>query len=216
MKKLAIGCLIVVGLGAVAAAGLVYYGYRQVKSTVSQFAELGQLPDIERGVKAQGSYSPPSTGELTEAQVQRLVQVQARVRARLGERAAELDRKYKSFTDKKDASIADAPALLAAYRDLAKAWIEAKRTQVEALNEANLSLAEYRWIRSTAYAALGMPFVDLDFAKIAAQARRGLDSDAPMALSGAIGESGPEANKKLVQPFKKQLEGNVALASFGL
>ncbi|HET7618601.1 MAG TPA: hypothetical protein VFK20_08825 [Vicinamibacterales bacterium] len=216
MKKLAIGCLIIVGIGVVAAAGLVYYGYRQVKSTVSQFAELGQLPDIEKGVRAQGPYSPPTTGELSEAQLERLVQVQARVRAQLGARFAELDQKYKSFTDKKEASITDAPALMAAYRDLAAAWLEAKRTQVEALNDAKLSLAEYRWIRSAAYAALGMPFVDLDFAKMAAQARKGLDTDEPMALSGAIGESGPEANKKLVQRFKKQLEDNIALASFGL
>lgn len=216
MKKLAIGCLIIVGIGVVAAAGLVYYGYRQVKSTVSQFAELGQLPDIEKGVRAQGPYSPPTTGELTEAQIERLVQVQARVRAQLGARFAELDQKYKSFTNKKEASITDAPALMAAYRDLAAAWLEAKRTQVEALNDAKLSLAEYRWIRSAAYAALGMPFVDLDFAKMAAQARKGLDTDEPMALSGAIGESGPEANKKLVQRFKKQLEDNIALASFGL
>ena len=38
----------------------------------------------------------------------------------------------------------------------------------------------------------------------------------PGALRGSIGPTGPAANRKLVEPFRKQLESNLALASFGL
>ena len=65
------------------------------------------------------------------------------------------------------------PALLSAYRDMAHALIDAKRAQVEALNDVGLSLDEYRWIRSEAYRALGIPLVDVDIAQdIRAYAKR--------------------------------------------
>ena len=53
MKKLAIGCGIAVLVVGVACVGIVYYGYTKLRSTVSQIAELGQVHDIERGVKVQ-------------------------------------------------------------------------------------------------------------------------------------------------------------------
>ena len=56
MKKVAIGCLIVLAVGCVAAAGVGYYiygkakaSYAQLKSTATQFAELGKIPQIEDG-----------------------------------------------------------------------------------------------------------------------------------------------------------------------
>ena len=93
--------------------------------------------------------------------------------------------------------------------------MDAKRSQVEALNNANLSLDEYRWIRHQAYRALGQPFMDLDIAKIVDDAKRGVTSQAGE-LRGAIGPDGPEVNRQLVEKFKKFLEENIALASFGL
>ena len=51
MKKLAIGCLVVFVVVGAAVVGIGYYGYLKVKSTVSQLAELGQVSDIERGVR---------------------------------------------------------------------------------------------------------------------------------------------------------------------
>jgi hypothetical protein len=119
------------------------------------------------------------------------------------------------LAEKKEATLADAPALLSAYRDLAATWLDAKRNQVEALNNANLSLEEYRWIRDQAYRALGQPFMDLDIPKIIDDAKRGVSSQAAE-LKGSIGPAGPEANRKLVEKFKKFLEDNLALASFGL
>ncbi len=214
MKKLAIGCGLALLITGIAGAGVAYYVYRQVSTTVAQFAELGKISDIEKDVRNRVSFTPPTTEELTEAQLQKLVQVQTHIRQKLGEEMKAFEAKYRTLAEKKEATLADAPALLNAYRDLAATWMDAKRSQVEALNNANMSLDEYRWIRNQAYRALGQPFVDLDIAKIIEDAKRGV-SDQAGQLRGALGPDGPEANRKLVEKFKKLLEDNIALASFG-
>jgi len=216
MKKLAIGCGIVLVVVAIAAAGVAYYVYRQVAPALSQFSELAAVPDLERSVQNRTPFTPPATEELTEAQIEKLVQVQTQVRRRIGERISEFETKYKALAHKENADVTDAPTVLRAYADLVKTWLDAKRGQVEALNAAGLSLEEYRWIRDQAYRALGMPFVDLDFAKIVEDARTGVTSEAPGQLRGALGPAGPEINRARIEKFKKQLEENLALASFGL
>lgn len=216
MKKLAIGCGIALLVTGVAAAGVTYFLYRQVASTFSQFAELAKVPELEREIRNRASFTPPSTEELTEAQVEKLLQVQSHVRQRIGEQMKAFEGKYKALAEKQKADLADAPELLAAYRDLAATWIDAKRSQIDALNAANLSLDEYKWIRDQAYRALGQAFVDLDLGKMVADAQRGITSNTPGAVRGSMGPAGPEVNRKLVEKFRKLLEDNIALASFGL
>lgn len=215
MKKLAIGCGVVVLVLGVAGAAAVFYVYRQVSSTVTQFAQFAQVPDIEKNVRNRAAFTPPDSGEITEAQLEKLVQVQTRVRQKLGQSIAAFEAKYKALSDKKDATIADAPAIMNAYKDLAATWLDAKRAQVEALNAVNLSLDEYKWIRDKAYQALGQPFVDLDVAKIVEAAKGGVSAQ-PGQVRGSLGPEGPEANRKLIEKVKKLLEENLALASFGL
>jgi len=216
MKKLAIGCLVVVLVVGVAVIGIGYYGYLKVKDTVSQLAELQKVPEIERGIRVKTPFSVPASGELTAAQVDRLITVSSRVRERLGQDMAAFERNYKTLAAKKDFTAADMPALLSAYRDMATGWLNAKRAQVDALNEVGLSLEEYRWIRSEAYRALGVPLVDVDFARIAEQAKNGGQPNANMMVGGAFTGPGPAANLKLVERYRKQLEDYVPLASFGL
>lgn len=216
MKKLAIGCGIALLVTGIAAAGMTYYLYQRVASTVSQFAELAKIPDLEREVRNRAAFTPPSSEELTEAQIEKLVQVQAHVRQKIGEQMKAFEAKYKTLAEKQKADISDAPELLAAYRDLAATWIDAKRSQIEALNAANLSLDEYKWIRDQAYRALGQAFVDLDIGKMVNDVQRGATSTNPGELRGSVGPAGPESNQKLVEKFRKLLEDNIALASFGL
>lgn len=216
MKKLLVAALVLFLLTGLAAVGVGYYVYRQVRSTVTQFAELGQVPEIEAGVRQRGGFTPPANGELTESQVARLVRVQAQVRQRLGEGAAEFERKYRTLAAKDEATLRDLPALAAGYRDLAAIWLDAKRAQVAALNDADLSLDEYRWVRDQAYRALGMAFVDLDPGRLIDAARSGASDVTPAALRGALEATGPEANRRLIEAMRKQLEENLPLASFGL
>jgi hypothetical protein len=214
MKKLLIALLVVFLVAGVAAVGVGYYVYRQVRSTVEGFAELGRIPEIERGVRQRG-FVPPASQELTESQVTRFMRVQSQVRHRIGERFADFERKYKTLVEKDQASLSDMPSVVAAYRDMAALWLEAKRTQVDALNEAGFSLDEYGWIRDQAYRALGLPYVDLDLARLIESAGDAGHAAAGQ-LRGAVGAMGPEKNRALVESFKKQLEENVALASLGL
>lgn len=215
MKKVAIGCLVVVVVLGAAIAGIGYYGYLKVKSTVSQLAELGQVADIERGVRIKTPFVAPGSHELTANQVERLLQVQTRVRERLGTNVGAIERNYKTLLDKKQNDITDMPALLSAYRDMARALIDAKRAQVEALNDVGLSLDEYRWIRSEAYRALGIPLVDMDVAQIMERTRNG-GQPGTVTLGGAFTGTGPASNLKLVEKFRKPLEDYMPFATFGL
>ena len=216
MKKLALGCGVALLVTAIAGGLVAYYVYRQVSSAVTQFAELAQIPEIERSVRNREPFVPPASEELSDSQIEKLMEVQADVRRRLGERMADFEAKYRTLAEKQNASLSDAPALLAAYRDLAATWLDAKKSQVEALNAAGLSLEEYRWIRHQAYRAIGMAFVDLDVGRLVDEAQRGITSEDAGKLLGALEPGGPESNRERLARFKKQLEENLALASFGL
>ncbi|RPI20534.1 MAG: hypothetical protein EHM61_26845, partial [Acidobacteria bacterium] len=157
MKKLAIGCLAMVVLVVAAAVIGSFYAYRKVTSTVAGFTELARIPDLERSIRNQSQFAAPASGELTALQLQRYLAVQQAIQTRLGIRVRELERTYQTLLEKDEAELLDVPKVIAAYRDVAAIFLEAKQTQVDALNEAGLSLGEYQWIRRQAYAALGMP-----------------------------------------------------------
>jgi hypothetical protein len=216
VKKLVLGCFVIVLVLAAAGAVATYWVYRKVSTTVSQFAELASVPELERQVRKTAAFVPPASGELTEAQVQRLVAVQRRVRERLGARFSELQRKYEGLLKRQDPGVLDLPQLVAAYRDLAATWIDAKRAQVEALNAADFSLDEYRWVRNQVYAAVGVPIMDVDVSRIIEDVTRGATTETPAKLGGAVGPGGPARNRHLIETLKKHFEENAALASFGL
>ena len=215
MKKLAIGCGIVALVGCVALAGVVYYGYMKVKSTYQQFAQLSQVGDIERGVRIKTAFAAPPSGQLTQKQVEQLLKVISRVHDRLGQNLSAFQRNYQALAQKKEATVVDLPTLISAYRDIAAGYVDAKKAQVDALNEAGLSLAEYRWIRAQAYQALDIPFFAVDFGKLAEQVKSGTPpAEAP--LDPVPGGSAPAGNKTLLEPHRKQLEDYLPLVAFGL
>jgi hypothetical protein len=215
MKKLAIGCAVLLVLGMVGAAGASYVAYRKVSSAFAGFAELGSLPELERQLRNQRPFTPPATGEPSRPQIERLVEVQGAVRTRLGARADEMERRYERLLAKDEATAVDAPEIISAYRDLAAAYMDAKRAQVDALNRAGLSMDEYRWTRSHVYAALGMPLMDLDIARLIEDVKEGRQVAAP-AFRMTVPAAGSPDLQHLVEPHRKALEANVGLAFFGL
>ena len=215
MRKLAIGCGVLLVLGMVGAAGASYFAYRKVSSAVAGFAELGSLPELERSVRNQRPFEPPPAGEPSREQIGRLLEIQQAVRARLGERADQIEQRYHRLLAKDKATAMDMPELISAYRDLAGAYMDGKRAQVEALNRAGLSLEEYRWTRSRAYAALGMPLMDVDVSRMIEDVKAGRQPAGPT-LHLAEASAGSPAVVKLVEPHRKALEANVGLAFFGL
>lgn len=216
MKKLAIGCLVVFVVLCAGAVGVGYYMYFKVRSVATQFAQFQQIPQIEAGVRIKTPFSPPATGELTASQLDKFMKVQATVKDRLGKNLEALQRNYKSLSEKKNANVTDLPQIISAYRDLAASWMDAKRAQVDALNSAGLSLDEYHWIRDETYQALGMPFVSMDPARIAARVKAGEQMTEDAVLGSGVSGPIPPANAKLVEPFRKVLSDNLPLAAFGL
>ena len=215
MKKLAIGCAVLLVLGTVGAGGASYVAYRKVSSTFEGFAELGSLPELDRSVRNQRPFEPPVSGEPSREQVKQLLEIQQAVRARLGERADQIEYRYRRLLAKDSATAVDLPELISAYRDLAAAYVDAKRAQVGALNQADLSLEEYRWTRSRAYAALGMSLMDVDVSRIIEDVKAGRQPAGP-AYRLTEASTGSPAVRKLVEPHRKALEANVGLAFFGL
>ena len=210
MKKLAIGCVVLLVL-AIAGIAAVPYVLSRISRTVTSaaegfVAELSSLPELERNVQKQGPYTPPPTGEPSREQVEGLVEVQQAIRTRLGPRAADLERRYHRLRTRNNHDLSD-------YREYAATYLDAKRAQVDALNRTGFSLDEYRWTRAQVYAALGVPLVDLDLSRIVANVEGGGQS-APAYPTSASTAS--PAVKELVEPHRGALERNAALASYGL
>jgi hypothetical protein len=218
MKKIAIGCGVIALVALIAGAVATYFVYNKVRSTFAEFAVLSEIPQIERGVRNTAAFTPPASGELTESQITRFVQVQHQIRTLVGTRFTEFEARYKDLSDRMNrdkGTILDAPAVITAYRDLAQTYVEAKRAQVAALNDASLSLDEYRWIRTQAYAALGVPVGDFDMSRVIEDIKEGREPRRPDGTI-AVGPTGPDANKTLVEPHRKALEDNAAMTFFGL
>ncbi|MGE5230723.1 MAG: hypothetical protein ACM3NS_03215 [Deltaproteobacteria bacterium] len=215
MKKLAMGCGILAILLVAGGAVGSYLVYHKVKSAVGGFAELRTVPELERSVRNRSPYVPAPSGEVSSAQLQRVLEIQKAVRTRLGARGAEMERKYRTLLAKKEATALDMPELVAAYSDLAAGYVDGKRAQVDALNRTGLSLEEYRWVRKQSYAALGLPMMDLDVAAMIEDVRNGRTPPQPTRVL-PLGPSGPPANQKLVGSHRKELEDYAPLAFFGL
>ncbi len=215
MKKLVIGCGVLLALGLAGAAGASYLAYRKVSSAVAGFAELGSLSELERSVRKQGPYTPPASGEPSRAQVERLLEVQQAVRDRLGERADDIERRYQRLLAKDRATAVDLPELVSAYRDLAAAYVDGKRAQVDALNRTGFSMEEYRWTRAQAYGALGLQLMEIDVSRIIEDVKAGRQPPAEVYRMTAASTALP-AVRRLVEPHRKALESNVGLAFFGL
>jgi hypothetical protein len=222
MSKLAIGCAGLLVVGVAGAAGASYFAYHKVAAAVAPVAALGSLDEIERSVRSQGPYTPPASGEPSRVQVERLLEVQRGVRARLGTRGDEFYRRYRRYFEPVNGATAPvggaADSAMLGLRmslDLAGVFVEGKRAQVDALNRAGMSLEEYRWTRSQVYAALGLPFVEIDIPRIVADAKEGRQP-APRLHQPINAPIGSPAVRKIVEPHRKFLEENVALAFFGL
>jgi hypothetical protein len=215
VKKLAIGCAVLVVLTVVGGAVGSYLVYHKVKSTIGGFAQLGKVPELEQSVRNRSPYTPPPSGEVTTAQLERLLRVQQAVRTNIGARGAEMQQKYRTLLAKKEATALDLPELVQAYSDIAAGYVDGKRAQVDALNDAGLSLEEYRWVRKQSYWALGMPMMDLDVARMVEDVRNGRTPAQPDRIL-PLGPSGPAANQKLVGPHQKVLEDYAPYAFFGL
>ena len=219
MKKLVVGCLVIVALGAIAVVAGSYYLYRAatpyIENARSYLQGLSELDAIQKNIKNTTPYRAPETGELTEPQLQRFARVQDHVRASLGQRMKEFEEKYQHLKSGNNAqpSITE---LITGLRDLAGVFLDARRYQVDALNQEGFSQQEYSWVRARVFEAAGIEaahMIDLSELERAVRDGAGVtDFKAPEMPKMDV----PEKNRELVKPYLKQMDEWIPLAFFGL
>lgn len=220
MKKLIAGCLIVIAIALVGFAAAGYYAYRwarpMIQNTADYLDRARELSRLGDRIANRSPYVPPPGNELTSAQVERFLAVQARVRNVLGERWSDVETKAAQIRDKthgnhRELTFAEFTTVLS---DLAAIYTEARRAQVEALNTHRFSEAEYAWVRLRVYEAAGMEITGgIDMSKLEQIAR---DNGVPPADIDRAKISVPQANITLVRPHLASLKQSLPIALLGL
>ncbi|RDI96746.1 hypothetical protein DV704_01460 [Meiothermus sp. QL-1] len=175
--------------------------------------ELRQIIVLDEGIQNQTPYRPPADQQLSQLQVERLLRVQQRVREGLGERYRQVEARLNQLA-RQQAGLPnlDYRAVLDLFRDSSALMVEAKRLQVEALNQEGFSREEYAWVRRQVYAALGLGLPQLDPNEVLRQiAAR--DFNPRVALEKP---EAPPANVRLVEAYRQELEAYYPFTWFGL
>jgi hypothetical protein len=221
MKKLLVGCLVIVVLGAVALGVGAYFVYRAatpyIEDARAALRGLSELGELEKDIKNTTPHTPPQSGELTEAQLQRFARVQDHVRTTLGQRMKEFESKYEHLKSQNQGG--NQPSFteaMAALRDLASVFLDARRYQVDALNKEGFSQSEYSWVRNRVFEAAGIEAANMiDLGQLERAVREGTgmeDFSAPRVPTRDV----PEKNRELVKPYLQQMDQWIPLAFFGL
>jgi len=212
MKKLAIGCAVVIVLCMIGFGGVAYYVYYKAHQYMASMQEFAQL---DTKITNTASYPPPVNGELTEDQVRRFVSVQETMKTRMGPRLDELSAKQKQFeqmqkSEHRDASLSEVMSAVSSLIGLVK---DAKTAQVDALNASHFSLKEYNWVRGQVYAAGGMVFSQINFKDLQDSIKQSGGSTTDLE---ELSRSVPEKNKELVKPYVEKMKDWLPFAFFGL
>jgi hypothetical protein len=173
MKKALVGCL-VVGLLLIVVGGGAFYWFvvRPVGSAVGTLADnakgLAAAAQVEDTISNKSPFTAPADGKITAAQAQSLVAVLTAMQSALGADLDKLKAKYDAIEAQQKAQGRDAnlQEVAGAYSDFSGYVLKAKQAEAAALNQQNMSLEEYRWVRGQAYAAL--PFMEMDASALAA------------------------------------------------
>jgi len=207
MKKFAIGCFAVLVVVAIAGGGIAWFKViKPGMEFAGGIAELGkQYSELNESIENRAGYTPPATGELGEATFQRFLAAQRQMRGDLEGRLEELQSKYEALEQEIDegggqAGISD---MMGAYSDLTGLLIDAKRAQVQAINDQNFSLQEYNWVRDQVYRAIGE---SVAVAAVAANPNS----------SGEFQATVPESTREMVEPHREELMQSHVLAWWGL
>jgi hypothetical protein len=221
VKKLLIGCLVILVLGGILFAVGGYFLYRAAtpafQTARDYFDWASQLGLQEKQIVNKTPYTAPQNGELSEEQVDRFARVQQSVRSTLGHRFDEIEAKYKTLKAEADGT-EEPPVreLFGALREMAAVLMDARRAQVNALNQERFSSAEYSWVRSRVYQAAGVEAASaIDFEKLAEAARRGTGIESIDVPKTPVVEV-PARNRALVKPYLKQMNAWLPLLFFGL
>jgi hypothetical protein len=219
VKKLLVGCLVILVLGAVLFGVAAYFLYRaaspviqNARETIAGWSELERLDD---SIEKKDPFNPPASNELTQAQVDRFVRVQEHVRTTLGQRMKDIETKYENLNREqgRDPTFGES---MQALRELAGVFIEARRIQVDALNKEGFSQDEYSWVRERVFQAAGIEVASrMDFRKLEEAIRSGTGIE-KIETPNVPKPNVPERNRALVKPHLDKMDEWLPLVFFGL
>ena len=222
VKKVLLGCLIVLVIALIGFGVAGYYAYQwaqpMIQSTGDYLDRAREMSRLGDRIANKAPYVPPASGELTEAQLDRFLAVQTRVRDEMGARWAEIETKAAQLREKtennqRELTFSEFTGVLS---DLAGIYMEARLSQVGALNVQKFSDAEYTWVRRRVYEAAGMEVASgIDMSKIEELAREGA-MKSNVKLPDMPRPEIPAANLKLVKPHLAKIQESLPLAILGL
>lgn len=218
MKKILAGCLIVLVIACVGFAAAGYYAYRAMKPVIdnasSYMDKAREVTKLGEDINIKTPFEAPANGELTQAQVERFIAVQTRVRSDLSDRWSQIEKKSREMREKADRKSQDwsLSEFTAMFSDIANIWVEARKSQVKALNIHKFSEAEYEWVRRRVYEAAGVELAgSIDLSKIESLAGRGGVTVPSIELPKV-----PEKNLALVKPHAAKIKEWIPMAALGL
>ena len=131
MKKLLVGCLVILVLGVIVAVAGSYFLYRaaspmlqNAKNYLQGMAELGEL---DEQITNKSPYAAPANGELTPAQVDRFVRLQDSVRAARKSRGEDEDAEAASGSAGSGRTTTKSPATKSTAKKTAEKKTAAKK-----------------------------------------------------------------------------------------
>jgi len=222
VKKILAGCLIVAVIAMIGLGVAGFYAYRAMRPVLDNATTyLDKAREVARlgdEIKIKTPYEPPKNGELTASQVERFIAVQTRVRSDLGGRWAEIEKKSadikaKASANRKDWTLSEFTTV---FSEIGSIWVEARKSQVNAINVQRFSEAEYQWVRTRVYEAAGVELVGgMDLSKIEDLARENAAKQGveikPMDLPEV-----PQKNIELVKPHIAKIKEWLPMAGLGL
>jgi hypothetical protein len=222
VKKLIAGCLVVIAVAAIALGAAGFYAYRwarpMLQSTGDYLERAREMTRLADRIANRAPHVPPASGELTQAQVDRFVAVQSRVRGELGTRWAEIETRSAQIRDKTQQNHRELTftEVASVFSDLTGIYLDARRAQVNALNIHKFSDGEYTWVRRRVYEAAGVELAGgIDLSRLEDIAREGAERSS-VTLPDLPKPQVPEANIRLVKPHLAKVKEWIPLAVLGL
>ncbi|MDX1641925.1 MAG: hypothetical protein R3220_09530 [Balneolaceae bacterium] len=216
-KKIAVGCL-VVALVVLIGGGLLTYNY-VYKPVMGSVSSLQEIHEKNEQIDNQSNYQPPADNELTEEQVERFVSVQRQIQSGIEERLAEFEQKYEELDAELQNREPTLTEIMNAWGDIVDLYSDAKQIQVEALNEHDFSLQEYRYVQQSFYSALGMELFSYNIDQIAEAASQGnfnMNLEEYEKQQAEMEQQVPQINRELVSQYADSAESWLVFSWWGL
>jgi uncharacterized membrane protein len=214
MKKLGIGLLIAAAvlLLLVAIAGTVFYVrvYKPIGSPLMAMAGGKTLE--EKRLQNHAEFTPPISRQVTAEQTADFVAVEEAVEKNLGTNVTVLAPNQADLERASTSNALSVRTTLLAFGNIKPVYLNAKTAQIDAMNRARFSKAEFEWVRRQLYSAAGLHWSQLDVSEVL----EGLPDAAVKIRQFEPSRDVPEQNEQLARPHASKLQAWIAFAFFGL